>query len=72
MTSSQNDVDDELARRFRQVFNKEPVSQAQEEQRWTVAGGDDFDIDDEEVNTAELIWWLMVVGKVDGGECCVG
>lgn len=48
MTSSVN-VDDELARRFRQVFNKEPVIQVQEEHKWTVSGEDEFDVDDEEV-----------------------
>jgi len=48
MTSSQ-EVDDELARRFRQVFNKDPVSQAQEESKWKIHGDNDFDVDDEEV-----------------------
>ena len=49
MTGS-DDVDDELTRRFRQVFNKEPVSQAPQESKWHIAGGGEFDVDDEEVN----------------------
>ena len=55
MTSS-DDVDDELARRFRQVFNKEPVSQVQGEEKWRAAGGDEYDVDDEEV------WFLKCHG----------
>jgi hypothetical protein len=50
MTGS-HDVDDELARRFRLVFNKEPVSQAPQESKWHIAGGGEFDVDDEEVGT---------------------
>ena len=66
MTSSEN-VDDELARRFRQVFNKEPVSQGQEEsQKWKVTSRDEFNIDDEEVRPSSIVTGgFIVVGKVD-------
>ena len=41
--------EDELARRFRQLFNKDPISHGQKEPRWEIDGqaGDEFD--DEEV-----------------------
>jgi predicted nuclease of predicted toxin-antitoxin system len=64
MTSSQ-EVDDELARRFRQVFNKDPVSQVQEESKWKIHGDNDFDVDDEEVWSMIRSRELMVVGQVD-------
>lgn len=43
---------DELARRFKALFNKEPLSQApKEESPWRLQGQDDYEIDDEEVFT---------------------
>jgi hypothetical protein len=46
-----DDVDDELARRFRQVFSKEPVSQAKHEEKWRAAGAEEYDVDDEDVSS---------------------
>ena len=42
--------DDELTRRFKAVFNKEPVSRRQTETEWRVQGQDDYEIDDDEVH----------------------
>jgi hypothetical protein len=41
---------DELTRRFKALFNKEPLSQApKDESPWRLQGQDDYEIDDEEV-----------------------
>ena len=45
----QDGDDDELTRRFKAVFNKEPVSRRQTETEWRVQGQDDYEIDDDEV-----------------------
>ena len=45
----QNEDDDELTRRFKAVFNKEPVSRGQTEIEWRVQGQDEYEIDDDEV-----------------------
>lgn len=43
---------DELTRRFKALFNKEPLSQApKEESPWRLQGQDNYEIDDEEVFT---------------------
>ena len=42
---------DDLTRRFKALFNKEPLSQAsKEESPWELQGQDDYEIDDEEVS----------------------
>jgi hypothetical protein len=41
--------DDELTRRFRAVFNKEPVSQATKESAWEANTQGEYEVDDEEV-----------------------
>jgi hypothetical protein len=51
MTSVHNDDEDDLTRRFKTLFNKDPVSQPQEESRWKVHDGDEYDFDDEEVRS---------------------
>ena len=45
----QDGDDDELTRRFKAVFNKEPVSRGQTEAEWRVQGQGDYEIDDDEV-----------------------
>lgn len=41
---------DELATRFKALFNKEPLSQAPKDKSpWRLQGQDDYEIDDEEV-----------------------
>lgn len=45
----QDGDDDELTRRFRAVFNKEPVSRGQTGAEWRAQGLDDYEIDDDEV-----------------------
>lgn len=42
--------DDELTRRFKAVFNKEPVSRGQTEAEWRVQSQGDYEIDDDEVH----------------------
>jgi len=51
MTSHQqdDDEDDELTKRFKAVFNKDPVSQEKAEKPWTTTNQEEYDIDDEEV-----------------------
>ena len=52
-----NDRDDDLARRFKAVFNKDPISGRQSQsfqsqgrrQSWKLERGEAFDVDDEEV-----------------------
>lgn len=70
MTDAQDD--DELTRRFKAVFNKEPVSQGQTEPGWKSQGLDDYEIDDEEVKflSQNCVNWESA-WKVGGGECCV-
>jgi len=47
---------DELARRFKALFNKEPLSQApKDESPWRMQGEDDYEIDDEEVPSFGVI-----------------
>ena len=49
MGSAEDDAD-ELTRRFKALFNKEPLSQApKEESPWRLHGQEDYEIDDEEV-----------------------
>jgi hypothetical protein len=50
MNNVHNDDEDDLTRRFKTLFNKEPVSQSQEESRWKVSGVEEYDFDDEEVH----------------------
>jgi hypothetical protein len=50
MSNSQDhDVDDELSRRFKAVFNKEPVSQDRQGLSPWSTSGNDYEVDDEEV-----------------------
>ena len=52
------DDDDELTRRFRELFNKEPVSGTSPtggESRWSVPDVGDYDVDDEEVSFMETM-----------------
>jgi hypothetical protein len=52
-----DDRDNELARRFKAVFNKDPISGRQSlgigsqgrRQSWKLERGEEFDVDDEEV-----------------------
>ena len=47
---------DELARRFKALFNKKPLGQApKEESPWRLQGQDDYEIDDDEVLSIDII-----------------
>jgi hypothetical protein len=43
--------EDELTRRFKAVFNKEPVSRGRTEPAWKAQGQDEYEVDEEEVIT---------------------
>jgi hypothetical protein len=70
MTDDQGD--DELTRRFKAVFNKEPVSKGHTETTWKAQELDEYEIDDEEVRSCIMNDLLMatLAGKVGGGKCC--
>ena len=50
MTNVHNDDEDDLTRRFKTLFNKDPVSKSQQESRWKVNDGEEYEFDDEEVS----------------------
>jgi hypothetical protein len=52
--------DDELTRRFRAVFNKEPVSQATNVSAWKADIQGEYEVDDEEVNISSRNTGLIV------------
>lgn len=43
------DHEDELARRFRRLFNKDPISHGHKEPQWKIERQDNYEFDDEEV-----------------------
>jgi hypothetical protein len=51
MTNVHNDDEDDLTRRFKTLFNKDPISCSQQESRWKVNDGEEYDFDDEEVSS---------------------
>jgi endonuclease I len=70
-----NNRDDDLARRFKAVFNKDPISGRQiqslqsqgRRQSWKLERGEPFDVDDEEVIPMYMLtnswgsWWKRVL-----------
>jgi len=53
MSEYHQNEDDELTRRFKAVFNKEPVSRGQTETEWRLQDQDDYEIDDDEVSCSD-------------------
>ena len=56
-----SDIEDELVRRFKLLFNKEPVSQSQTESPWKIEGHDNYDFDDEEVSSSALFFDTLLI-----------
>lgn len=44
-----DEQDDELTRRFKAVFNKDPVSQGRQKTTWKIEKVEDYDVDEDEV-----------------------
>jgi hypothetical protein len=69
MSHAKDDEDDGLTKRFKAVFNKEPVSQDKPANPWNDRNGEEYDVDDDEVNNAlEETVLTLVVGKADRGK----
>ena len=50
-----DEQDDELARRFKALFNKEPISQTTLEPAWRMKESEDYEVDDEEVSVGDTM-----------------
>jgi hypothetical protein len=55
MTNVHNDDEDDLTRRFKTLFNKDPISHSQQESRWKVNEGEGYEFDDEEVSSLSAV-----------------
>jgi hypothetical protein len=44
-----DEQDDELTRRFKAVFNKDPVNQGRQKTTWKIDKVEDYDVDEDEV-----------------------
>jgi hypothetical protein len=51
MSDVHKDEKDDLTRRFKTLFNKDPISQSQQGSRWKVNDGEEYEFDDEEVSS---------------------
>ena len=64
--------EDDLTKRFKAIFNKDPVSHSSEHQKWTISHGT-YEIDDEEVpNSAVSLGAKVRVREISGGKLCFG